>query len=507
MNRSVLKVLDDFYRKNFVEGEIVPSEDGNYKILNSHYKNKFGTFILCEKMLEQKDLKPGSSWNIVKGILVNSGNPYEIIGTIHIPGYTNTSGFFVRNHIEDEIVGLSYSETWEVIYKYGARNAEASRSLFPPLETTIINTNKELPPFTSAYWKTPVFNKDGGFYAQLSNLVLREVENAIVGLDAKERVGTFEPAVVQITDPSIASVEVKEVEHPYENLEVYYSAEVTPKISIPIMDDVLKDLKKIAQFIATSEKIVVLTGSGISSGSGIQDYKKVEESLWKKDPFTMADLNNKVFANEPESFWNSFYIFMKHLLHNFTPIHSHESLATTIKAISTNDDHLFFVWLEKQLNKEVTIVTQNVDGLHQKAGSKKVVEYHGNIFECICPSCNSSYKLVNVFTANGLPRCRCGAILRPNVVFFGDEVHYQKQSIEEVKQADLIIVMGTTLKTFPFNELVYHKNEDANLILINEFHVEIEVDFDVVALGDITDICHKLWEEINQIDSSFYKKI
>ena len=492
-----LKVMKDFENKKINVGDIVSCVDGDFKIIDLKYRNQYGTFILCEDVSWKKESQPESSWSIVRGVPVSKGNHYEIMGTIHIPGYTNplgVSGFFVKNHLENNIIGLSYSETWEIIYKYGARNAEATRSLFPPLQTRIISTNDELPSFDSTYWKRTALNKEGKPHTPLSKLVLNEVEKAMIAEFPKVEENPFNINSVVVKEDwsniTPAEVEVQMLIKDFsEPVPSFYEEADEP--------EEMKEIKKITQLIVNAEKIVVLTGAGISTDSGILDYRSTVDRLWRKNSFVMADLNQKVFNTEPESFWKSYYTLIKKSLQNFTHNQrTYNSIVSTIKDIPTNYGHHFFAWLAKQSNKQVTILTENVDGLHKKAGRAKVLELYGNMFECICPSCKSTDTLHNVIIKNVLPRCMCGAILRPNLVLFGDSIHHFSEAIKEVEQAELILVVGTSLDVYPFNELVYHKNEDAKMILINESEVENEVDFDVSVLGNVTEICNELEEEL-----------
>ena len=182
LKRAQLKVLDDFYLKEFKEGDIVPRFEGKYKILNMNYQNDYGTFILCHLVEEQDDSKNESRWICEKGVLVNDDNPYEIVGSIHIPNYRNLlagPGFFVKNHQNNAICGFSYNETWNLLFQYGARNAEASKSRSGQFQTRLIDTIDELPSLDSHYWKIPAYNENGEPFAPFSKRALREVEKAI----------------------------------------------------------------------------------------------------------------------------------------------------------------------------------------------------------------------------------------------------------------------------------------------------------------------------------------
>lgn len=258
----------------------------------------------------------------------------------------------------------------------------------------------------------------------------------------------------------------------------------------------LEEINEVANLIERAQKIVVLTGAGMSTNSGIPDYRSSADSIWRKHPTVLTRLNQASFVQNPSDFWEAFYYLIEVSLAELVPFPTHDAVIATIRALQPNGGHRFFAWLETNLNKEITIVTQNVDGLHQQAGSKTVISMHGNIFECVCPNCSATYSLLNVIKKEHLPRCECGYVLRPNVVFFGDEVHHYIQAKEEVQPGDLIMVVGTSLKVYPFNQLVYEKRDDAPLVLINGSPVEEKVGFDHRIYGDIEQICRKLQERL-----------
>jgi NAD-dependent deacetylase len=166
----------------------------------------------------------------------------------------------------------------------------------------------------------------------------------------------------------------------------------------------------------------------------------------------------------------------------------------TLDAIEPNEGHRFFTWLEKEMGKSVTVITQNVDDLERKAGLKNVIQMHGNILECICPTCQKAYPLHKVLKKNLVPKCACQAILRPNTVFFGDQVHDFTEAEEVVKSVDLLLIVGTSLEVYPFNLLPYSKNGAPAVLLnktSNNFH-----SFDYTLIGEISMICRKLKEKL-----------
>src|SRR5690606_26209831 len=134
------------------------------------------------------------------------------------------------------------------------------------------------------------------------------------------------------------------------------------------------------------------SGAGMSTKSGIPDYRTSVMGKWKKNPEILNRLNERAFQQNPIQLWQTMYELLQNTLSPIMPFQHHQSLLSAVDGIEPNYGHSFFSWLEKQLHKKVHIITQNVDGLHQKAGNQDVIEFHGNIHECICPTCNTKYQ-------------------------------------------------------------------------------------------------------------------
>jgi NAD-dependent SIR2 family protein deacetylase len=459
MNKKVLKVLDDFYKKDITFGDEIHFFEGTIKIIDMNYTNQFGTFILGEYIGIKIDEEDAGNRN--NGKPANSDNPFEIIGTIHAPGYQNLlagMGFYVLNRKTNKIKGYSFRETWDRLYRYGATNATASSNQVGMFFSKLIDSVDGLPSLDSTYWKKNAYDENGVPFALLSEKAENELKKGL------------EYAAKSLIHNRIST---------------YDKTQIDPQ-----------QVKQLATMIKKANKITVLTGAGLSTNSGIPDYRSASLGVWKKNPTILKDLNEETFLYSPKEFWSSFYTLIKSSLKQITPFPTHDALLATIEAIELNQAHRFFSWLEKERGKDITIVTQNVDGLSQKAGNTKVFEMHGNIFTCTCPVCNKTYKMTEVLKENEVPTCRCGNVLRPDVVFFGDQVHSFKEAEKTVMESDLVLVVGTSLNVSPFNQLPSCLKDGAKIVLINGEVTENL--FDAVMLGDISNICYQVKKQLEE---------
>lgn len=162
------------------------------------------------------------------------------------------------------------------------------------------------------------------------------------------------------------------------------------------------DIIKLKEIIKNSNNIVFLGGAGVSTESGLKDFKG-ENGLYKQKYDKQAEyyLSVKCFYENPQEFYNFYKTNMNSL--NIEP----------------NITHYYLTKLE-QKGKLKAIVTQNIDGLHQKAGSKNVLEVHGTIYKNHCIKCGKEYSADFVFNSKGIPLCECGGIIKPNVVLYGE---------------------------------------------------------------------------------------
>ena len=197
--------------------------------------------------------------------------------------------------------------------------------------------------------------------------------------------------------------------------------------------------EKVAQMIKDCKPAVVLTGAGISTDSGIPDFRSPGSGLWEKvDP--MEALSAEVLYNDPKKFYSLGF-----------------NIITSMKDAAPNKAHYMVAKLEEKGFVDL-VVTQNIDGLHHKAGSKNIYEVHGTSRTCSCDSCGEVYDIniidKRVKAGEIPPKCRCRGTIRPDVVLFGDMLpgcFYD--SIQKVQEAELLIVIGSSLSVSPVNYL------------------------------------------------------
>jgi len=197
-----------------------------------------------------------------------------------------------------------------------------------------------------------------------------------------------------------------------------------------------------AQIGRISGKIVAITGAGISVASGLPTIRKSYCGVALRDMFTI-----ELYRDTPDDFFTCYKEVLKQWS-DASPSQAHFALAVY----------------------NIPIITQNVDGLHQKAGSRKVIELHGNIREMICTGCGSLFHADQASVGQGVPRCpACGKSLRPNMVLVGEEVHHYAAAVDVVAASDVLIVIGTRLGMSPVKELpTVAVRNGGRVITINE---------------------------------------
>ncbi|MBK9924100.1 MAG: NAD-dependent deacylase [Anaerolineales bacterium] len=240
-------------------------------------------------------------------------------------------------------------------------------------------------------------------------------------------------------------------------------------------------LEDAAELFRRSKRMVVLTGAGISTPSGIPDFRSEGTGLWSRDePMEVASLST--FRTHPERFFLWF-----------------RPLAGRIFNAQPNAAHFAFSELEKAGFPQ-TIVTQNIDFLHQKAGSKHVIEMHGTLKTSSCTSCYKRFEsqiCIQPFIDHGtIPVCpNCNGILKPDVILFGEQLPqtawFEAQSA--ARQCDLMVVAGSSLEVLPVAGLPMQAvDRGAHLIVINNSPTYINVRADVVIMDDVATILPEL---------------
>ena len=206
--------------------------------------------------------------------------------------------------------------------------------------------------------------------------------------------------------------------------------------------------ESVADKLQQAKKIVFVTGAGISQESGIPTFRG-DDGLWRTyDPMQLATIN--AFNQNPKLVWEWY-----------------EDRRKNILAAKPNAGHVAISELAK--HKEVWVLTQNIDGLHQRAGSQNVLELHGSIITIKCTVCNFKDKITSDFSEMP-PLCKCGNILRPDVVWFGESLPQDvwADAMTHSSLCDVMVVAGTSLSVSPANLLpIYAKQNGALMIEVN----------------------------------------
>lgn len=232
-----------------------------------------------------------------------------------------------------------------------------------------------------------------------------------------------------------------------------------------------------------SQHAVALTGAGISTPSGIPDFRSRDSGLWERyDPMEVASFVG--FKQNPEAF----YDWIRPLL-------------DTIMAAQPNAAHQALAQLEAYGPLEA-VITQNIDMLHQKAGSKNVLEVHGHLREVTCLRCYAIYQTAVVlddYLATGqVPRCpACGGVLKPNVILFGEllPVSILNQARRHTRTCDVMLAAGSSLEVAPAGDLpLLAKQAGARLIIVNWSATHLDYLADVVIHANVADVLPQLAE-------------
>lgn len=250
----------------------------------------------------------------------------------------------------------------------------------------------------------------------------------------------------------------------------------------------LASIDHAADLIRNARRAVALTGAGLSTPSGIPDFRSEGTGLWSRDePMEVASLST--FRTHPERFFKWFR-GLAGQIYQAEPNPAHNALAQ---------------WESAGLLQAV--ITQNIDRLHQKAGSKHVVEMHGSLNTLSCTQCFRQFDYqdyLQAFIADGtLPMCpSCGAVLKPDVILFGEQLPqkswYEAQRLS--RTCDLMLVAGSSLEVLPVAGLPMQAiDRGAHLIIINHSPTYIDVRADVVIAGDVAEIVPLIGEKVQHV--------
>ena len=237
----------------------------------------------------------------------------------------------------------------------------------------------------------------------------------------------------------------------------------------------MDNISKLKDIVDNSKRIVFFGGAGVSTESGIPDFRSVDglyNQQWKYPPETI--LSHTFFMEKTEEFYR--FYRAKMLCLDAKPNAAHIKLAE----------------LEKE-GKLTAVVTQNIDGLHQAAGSKTVYELHGSVLRNYCMKCKKFHDVNYIVDSEGVPRCECGGLVKPDVVLYEEALddNVVSGAVRAITEADTLIIGGTSLNVYPAAGLIrYFKGK--NLVIINMSPTQMDSNADLL-------VCDKIGSVFSQI--------
>ncbi len=229
------------------------------------------------------------------------------------------------------------------------------------------------------------------------------------------------------------------------------------------------------RMVDDSERIVFFGGAGVSTESGIPDFRSVDGLYNEQYTYPPEEmLSHTMFQLHPEEFYRFYRNKMLYL--DAKPNAAHKKLAELEAA-----------------GKLTAVVTQNIDGLHQAAGSRNVFELHGSVYRNYCTRCGKFYTVQELLEREGVPKCACGGIIKPDVVLYeeGLDQNILRGAIEAIRQADMLIIGGTSLVVYPANGLVEYF-QGKYLVVINKSPTHMDGRADLLIEENIGAVLEKL---------------
>ena len=233
----------------------------------------------------------------------------------------------------------------------------------------------------------------------------------------------------------------------------------------------MTERETLKQWLSESENIVFFGGAGVSTESKIPDFRSTDglyNQQYAYPPETI--LSHTFYMRRPEEFYR--FYRNKMLFPDAEPNRAHKALAKL-----------------EQEGRLRAVITQNIDGLHQKAGSRAVLELHGSVLRNYCTKCGKFYGLEAVLESEGVPRCTCGGVIKPDVVLYeeGLDQHTLQKAVYYISNADVLIIGGTSLTVYPAAGLIdYYGGK--KLVLINKSVTPMDSRADLVISGPIGEI-------------------
>ncbi len=235
------------------------------------------------------------------------------------------------------------------------------------------------------------------------------------------------------------------------------------------------EVKKLKEIVDGSERIVFFGGAGVSTESGIPDFRSVDglySQQWDYPPETI--LSHTFFMKKTEDFYRFYRAKMNCL------------------SAKPNPAHIKLAELEKQ-GRLTAVVTQNIDGLHQIAGSKRVYELHGSIHRNNCMRCGKFYGPEYIFESEGVPKCECGGVIKPDVVLYeeGLDDATVNGAVDAIRSCDTLIIGGTSLNVYPAAGLIRYFRGNS-LVIVNKSPTQYDGNADLLVCQNIGEVFSQL---------------
>lgn len=233
----------------------------------------------------------------------------------------------------------------------------------------------------------------------------------------------------------------------------------------------MDDRERLKNAIAESKSIVFFGGAGVSTESGIPDFRSAD------------GLYNQKYKFPPETILSHTFFMSK--TGDFYDFYREKMMCLDVKP---NKAHYALARLEAE-GKLKAVITQNIDGLHQAAGSKNVLELHGSVMRNYCMSCHRAYSAEYIAESSGVPRCSCGGTIKPDVVLYeeGLDDRTLRRSIRFIEGSDMLIIGGTSLNVYPAAGLIQYFN-GKYLVLINKSETPVDRSADIVIHAPIGEV-------------------
>ena len=242
-----------------------------------------------------------------------------------------------------------------------------------------------------------------------------------------------------------------------------------------ITKELQEQINSLQNILDNGKRIVFFGGAGVSTESGIPDFRSADglyHQKYKYNPETI--LSHSFFLQKPEEFYEFYRDKM------------------VVSGVEPNITHLFLAKLE-ETGKLTGVITQNIDGLHQAGGSKKVIELHGSIHRNFCMKCKKFHPLSSVSNAGSIPYCECGGMIKPDVVLYEESLKDDDvdTALALISNADVLIVGGTSLSVYPAASFIRYFQGD-HLILINKSSTPYDSNADLLIQAGLGEVFSRL---------------